>query len=435
MDKDRNSESQIITYHTQAFTLPDEDVFLRSVQVLYREVERLRQTVQWQAEQLKAMAVELLLIGRWKPLEFVNELLGFQHTNYMVGCYDFVGTDSVDTAENPEMVELKCRIYELFEESFLPDFPSYCCETDVGLNTVLINVPEVHKSFVLEAEFLRHAERFIQLVEDTLQVQLKMVFSFCIDDLRRLPETQMEVQRLWQLQKASPYATRILYAGRLELGMQQMQEFSESQLQDYMAEQNIPAVHRCVTHMVMRHFGANHDVKKLSDYLSGELKKIHRQLEMTDYRMDILMETQGAMKNIDKLDEALIILNQYFSSVDLYLREATENRSKRTPGAACIHAYIDMHYTDVEFSFLHAAQELGMDENKISKIFKQQYGIGALSYLQSLRVQKAKTLLMNREVKIADVAAQSGFSCRRTMDRVFKRFTGITPGEYRNRHS
>jgi transcriptional regulator GlxA family with amidase domain len=53
--------------------------------------------------------------------------------------------------------------------------------------------------------------------------------------------------------------------------------------------------------------------------------------------------------------------------------------------------------------------------------------------LNSLRVDHAKMLLVTTELKIIDVALESGFSNERTMQRAFRDILGMTPAEYRAR--
>jgi len=52
----------------------------------------------------------------------------------------------------------------------------------------------------------------------------------------------------------------------------------------------------------------------------------------------------------------------------------------------------------------------------------------------NLRIVRAKALLGEEDSSIAEVALQCGFSHQEHLTRMFRRFTGVTPGRYRSSH-
>ncbi|MNW22203.1 HTH-type transcriptional regulator YesS [compost metagenome] len=54
-----------------------------------------------------------------------------------------------------------------------------------------------------------------------------------------------------------------------------------------------------------------------------------------------------------------------------------------------------------------------------------------VDFLAELRVRKAKELLDNTQDSIQDIALQIGYANAITFGRVFKRVTGMTPGDHR----
>ncbi|MCB1026019.1 MAG: helix-turn-helix transcriptional regulator, partial [Acidobacteria bacterium] len=61
------------------------------------------------------------------------------------------------------------------------------------------------------------------------------------------------------------------------------------------------------------------------------------------------------------------------------------------------------------------------------KFHKQTIG----EYVQNKRIKYASRLLLNKEIPLSEVALSSGFSDQSHFNRVFKRFTRLTPGEFR----
>ncbi len=65
------------------------------------------------------------------------------------------------------------------------------------------------------------------------------------------------------------------------------------------------------------------------------------------------------------------------------------------------------------------------------RVFERDLGITPHAYLMQARVNRAKKLLAG-SLRLADVAAECGFSDQSHLTRLFRRQFGITPGKYRN---
>jgi len=79
------------------------------------------------------------------------------------------------------------------------------------------------------------------------------------------------------------------------------------------------------------------------------------------------------------------------------------------------------------------ARELGVGKYTFSRRFRQVIGVPFRDYLVRLRLEKAKALLATGGVSITDVAHMVGFGDLPRLDKLFKRYTGVTPSGYRHR--
>ena len=70
----------------------------------------------------------------------------------------------------------------------------------------------------------------------------------------------------------------------------------------------------------------------------------------------------------------------------------------------------------------------------ISRLFHRSYGIPLSQYINSLRIEHAKKLLLNSNLSIADVCIQSGFSSFPNFLNIFKRLSGLTPTAFRKKY-
>lgn len=72
-----------------------------------------------------------------------------------------------------------------------------------------------------------------------------------------------------------------------------------------------------------------------------------------------------------------------------------------------------------------------MNSQYISQLFKSEIGVGFLSYLTNIRMERAKKLLLSTSLSIAEVAEQSGYGDYRVFTKVFKKAEGSTTSQFR----
>ena len=92
--------------------------------------------------------------------------------------------------------------------------------------------------------------------------------------------------------------------------------------------------------------------------------------------------------------------------------------------------YLQEHLAeDISLSVL--AEQFHLNPQYISQLFKSEIGVGFLTYLTNIRMEKAKKLLLSTSLSIAEVAEQSGYGDYRVFTKVFKKTESSTPSQYR----
>jgi YesN/AraC family two-component response regulator len=94
-------------------------------------------------------------------------------------------------------------------------------------------------------------------------------------------------------------------------------------------------------------------------------------------------------------------------------------------------AYLQQNYAN-SISRCELAQFVGVTENYLSQIFRQELGITPWDCLNRLRIQKAKEYLLNSQHSVTEIACQVGFNDSAYFSRVFKKMVGVSPQAYRN---
>ncbi|SFM17658.1 Helix-turn-helix domain-containing protein [Paenibacillus sp. 1_12] len=94
-------------------------------------------------------------------------------------------------------------------------------------------------------------------------------------------------------------------------------------------------------------------------------------------------------------------------------------------------AYIETHFADTDLSLSSLSDRFELHPNYLSRLFKEEFGEKFIDYLTTIRIERAKKLLLETSLSIQDVAAQVGYSLPVSFIRVFKKHVGSTPGDYR----
>ncbi|MFV0504805.1 MAG: helix-turn-helix domain-containing protein [Lachnospirales bacterium] len=92
--------------------------------------------------------------------------------------------------------------------------------------------------------------------------------------------------------------------------------------------------------------------------------------------------------------------------------------------------YINLYYAK-DINLVYAANLANMNTNYFSSIFKKQTGKSFISYLQNIRIQNSKKLLLDNTLKIQEIAYTVGYKDEKYFMKVFKSIVGVTPSNFR----
>ncbi|WP_282937058.1 response regulator [Paenibacillus sp. RC67] len=92
--------------------------------------------------------------------------------------------------------------------------------------------------------------------------------------------------------------------------------------------------------------------------------------------------------------------------------------------------YIQNHYHQ-DITLQEIANHFYLSREYISRKFKQEFKVNLSDYLSDIRVEKAKLLLLNPHLRIAQVAEMVGYDDEKYFSKVFKKTVGLSPNEYR----
>jgi YesN/AraC family two-component response regulator len=84
-----------------------------------------------------------------------------------------------------------------------------------------------------------------------------------------------------------------------------------------------------------------------------------------------------------------------------------------------------------KISLQEIAEASGLSAPYFSSIFKEEMGENLSNYLNRLRVEKAAALLIESELSLSEIAGTCGFEDQSWFSKIFKSYTGVSPGKFR----
>jgi AraC-like DNA-binding protein/ligand-binding sensor protein len=93
--------------------------------------------------------------------------------------------------------------------------------------------------------------------------------------------------------------------------------------------------------------------------------------------------------------------------------------------------YIQEHQAD-DLSLGEVAKAVNTSTFYFCKIFKKTTGLNFTDYVSRVRIEKARNLLLNPNLRISEIAYEVGFQSLTHFNRVFKKISGASPTEYRS---
>lgn len=96
--------------------------------------------------------------------------------------------------------------------------------------------------------------------------------------------------------------------------------------------------------------------------------------------------------------------------------------------------FINDQYRDHNLSVNTVSDHFGIHPSYLSRYFKEQVGDTLTDYINKLRMEKAKDLLLSDAILIKDICDLVGVYSVSTFIRLFKKYEGVTPSVYRESH-
>ncbi len=166
-----------------------------------------------------------------------------------------------------------------------------------------------------------------------------------------------------------------------------------------------------------------------SEIVNCSVKLINRMFHSFPQSLDL----SGVYRRLELAytqDEHKIICEEFLYDIADYIRQ---NKREDDYIISYILDYVDDHYSEDIYLNLFA-EKLNLTGAYISSYFKEKMNVNLSDYINNYRIKKAVELSENPQNKNKDIAVMVGLPNINTFIRLFKKYTGYTPGEYRKKH-
>lgn len=166
---------------------------------------------------------------------------------------------------------------------------------------------------------------------------------------------------------------------------------------------------------------------------------VFRNANDEDFAKTLIQQVANEFRN--KAEDYLIIRNCISILLNLIARNIIQSETsdlqenRKAFSIMKIITYIQKNIKDREKTAIQAiAEHFGISGNYFGEYFKQQTGVSYQDYLLDYRLKLVETYLKYSSVRLSEIAYELQFSDESHLSKLFKKYRGVTPGEYRRKN-
>lgn len=185
--------------------------------------------------------------------------------------------------------------------------------------------------------------------------------------------------------------------------------------------------------------------------LRQQMKHVH-ELPYRDYKLNLTYFTYDLLKSFNKssvlheISSIHQLLERYgtLSEFQAWLEgivttlasetEAPKSPSRKEEIVLEIKEYVDSHLQDAQLSVDQVADNFSFSASYIRQLFKEIMNMSLSEYILQERIERVKEKLVSSQLSVLEIADQCGFLSKGHFFSAFKKFTNLTPKQYRESH-
>lgn len=145
--------------------------------------------------------------------------------------------------------------------------------------------------------------------------------------------------------------------------------------------------------------------------------------------------TATRVLNLNQYDAFVRMLQVFARHLEATCSSLTMTHDEELPPSVrqARQVILDRHTGDLSLSKM--AKIVNLSAYHLCKLFKQSMGISFTEFVTKVRVEKACQLLLQSDYFVNEACYEAGFQSLSQFNRAFKKIMGVSPTEYRRKHS
>lgn len=398
------------------------------------KVEKKQGHSVWETEELRKAALKKALIGEVSLIEgndwnfgkeeFVRIVYIATNINHQIG--------NKEERERIIYLETICNLIEDISREF---FESYCIVWEKGSFLIFLaenNDNEENNDF----NFM--AEAIIDMLRQYSNIQASVGISGRANGISNIKMAYLQAKAMQDILFVEGYG-KILFlednisgknisGGAEESALLHMENFAgmcetlnKEELETAVKEA-VEEIRKKTTKLDTAAFYCTRFMCLLDEYLKHDWQNSYQSSDLNTYIKKLY--------NSDTISEIIEVFDEYIEKVKKFFEGEKFNEQERLVREA--KKYIRTHIYD-NISLEELAQVLFISPGYLSTIFSKYEPIGIANYTNKIKIKEAQQLLAEKRLKIYEVAFKLGYENAGYFAKVFKKYTGCTPKEYRER--
>ena len=158
-------------------------------------------------------------------------------------------------------------------------------------------------------------------------------------------------------------------------------------------------------------------IEDINEFINKDFKRLSKE--------KILSELIDLREISDLKNCVNMVLKNFINYISSY------KRSKNIDLLEKVKNYIETNYMN-DISLDNLAQYVSISSFYLSRIFSKAYGMNIKEYIIKIRMEKAKSMLLEGSKSVKQIAREVGYLDQNYFSKAFKKYTNISPKEYCN---
>ena len=178
----------------------------------------------------------------------------------------------------------------------------------------------------------------------------------------------------------------------------------------------------------------NYDIKSVRSRINELYVLLSRAAIIGGANTDNVLElTKTKLFSLNKISSRQMLVSWLSNSLDEFLDMGYKyNDSKHARAIHAATAYILDRYA-TRITLEEVSEYVGYSSSHFSRIFNNETGKKFKEYVNDIRIERSKFLLLNKDISTTNIGVMVGFSDQSYFCKVFKAKVGIPPEQYRKR--